>query len=92
MHMLGCWLAHLVNLLVLLEGPDLLPDLLDLLCPGSLDDIVSTGVLVSCNEVWVVDTWQWHLLLHVRYQLPLKLPVKNLPQRWIQSALLKCSR
>ena len=69
---------YLVQLLLLLEGADLLPDLLDLLRASALDDVVSSSVLVSSNEIWVVDAGQGNMLLHVRHQLPLQLPVQYL--------------
>ena len=74
----ACGRCYLVKLLLLLEGADVLRNLPHLLRASTLDDVVSTRVLVGCNEVWVIDAGQGHLLLHVGHQLPLQLPVQHL--------------
>ena len=74
----ACDERYLVKLLLLLEGADVLPDLLHLLRASAFDDVVSARILVGCDEVWVIDAGQGHLLLHVGHQLPLQLPVQHL--------------
>ena len=80
--------AHLV---LLLEAADVMPDGFHLLPARALDDIISPGVLICCNEVWIIDPGQRRHLLHVGHQLPLQLKVQHLQKsRSSRAGVLQC--
>ena len=58
--------------------PNVLDDLLNLLLLGALNDVVSPGILISSDEIRVVDSWEGDHVLHVGPQLLLEINVKNL--------------
>jgi len=60
------------------EAANLLTDSLDLVLLGTLDDVISTLFLIGSNEVSIVDTGHRKQILHIRNELLLKIPVKNL--------------
>lgn len=54
---------------------------------GAFDEIVCPGILIGCNEVWIIYAWQGSHALHVRDQLPLQLKVQNLHSKPLTSSL-----
>lgn len=64
----------LVQVVLLLEVTNVLPDGIDMLhLVVARQHVISSSALVGCNEVWVVDGREWHQVLHVGRQLLLQV-------------------
>jgi len=72
----------LVQSMLILEGPDVVANVLDvgpLLIAG--DQIVSTTGLIGGNEGWVVNRGKWLILAEMLGDLTLKIPVEDFGTR-----------